>query len=121
MLSGVQKYYSSGVWLTGVCIYAPLMRDVYAYLSRVGIPNSGSNYSMEVNKDANVLLYVIPKESSVFEEMDETSKEIVRNHPEYFPKINELTFNWLFNNYFWECHVKLPVIPLRLFTANTKI
>jgi len=120
MLSGVQKYYSSGVWLMGVCIYAPLMRDVYAYLSRVGIPNSGSNYSMEVNKDANVLLYVIPKESSVFEEMDETSKEIVRNHPEYFPKINELTFNWLFNNYFWECHVKLPVIPLRLFTTNPK-
>ena len=87
---------------------APLLKDIICQKWDTKTPEP----KIPACKAASQLFYVLPE--NCYELLPESAKKMRRKHPEYFPKVENIQYKWMFCNYLWECPVVLPEIPVEL-------
>lgn len=114
-LEWVFRYYTEGCvdWRWKYAYhYPPLLSDLVQY-----IPDFETEFFDNVAEDRMKphhpyiqLAYVVPAWNAAL--MPSPVQKVMRENRQYYPRIDELKFDWLFCRYFWESHVNLPEIPI---------
>ena len=121
-LEWVFRYYTEGCvdWKWNYRYhYPPLLVDLVQY-----IPDFETDFFQDV-KEENMqphhpytqLAYVVPAWNAGW--MPLPVQKVMRENRQYYPRLDELEFEWMFCRYFWESHVKLPDIPLEKIEYNS--
>lgn len=114
-LEWVFRYYTEGCvdWKWRYSYhYPPLLTDLVQYIPDFETDFFGnvSKYNMQPYHPYTQLAYVVPAWNAGL--MPPAVQKTMRENAKYYPKMEELEFEWMFCRYFWESHVKLPEIPI---------